>query len=269
MRSLQGKRVLITGAGRGLGRALAWHFARAGAEILATDREPDLLETLLREFLQAGLRIHAYPLDVTESSAILALHERIRAEVGPIDVLINNAGIVQGGPFLEVPLTKHRQTFEVNLLGLTAMTQAFLPDLIGRPESHLVNIASASAFVALPWGATYAASKWAVLGFTDSLREELLLLGHRHVGVSAVCPGYIDTGLFAGAKPPLLTSLLSADRVAAAVVRAVRRKQQLVVLPWTVGLLLAGLKLVPRQMFHVVCRWLRVNTSMVEWKGRQ
>jgi short-subunit dehydrogenase len=267
MRSLQNKRVLITGAGRGLGRQLAWHFARAGAEVLLTDRDEAAVDRVCQELRQAGHAAHAYPLDVTDRAAIGQLRAQLHAQDRLIDVLINNAGVVHGGPFLGVPLEQHQHTYEVNLLGLTGLTYAFLPDLLGRPEAHLVNIASASAFLALPGACTYAASKWAVLGFSESLREELRLQGHRHVSVTTVCPSYIDTGLFAGARPARLTRLLQPEEVAAAVVRAVQRKQDTVVLPWTAGWLLAALTRLPRRTFHRICGWLGVHTSMRDWKG--
>ncbi len=269
MRTLHGKRVLITGAGHGLGSALAWQLARAGAEVLVTDRDPEAMETVVRELHAAGLPAHAFRLDVTDTAEVLQVRQRVLGERGPIDVLINNAGVVSGGPFADVALERHREMVAVNVLGVLGLTHAFLPDLIARPEAHLVNIASASAFVPLPWATSYAASKWAVLGFTDSLREELRLQGHRHVGVTAVCPSYIDTGLFAGARPARFTRLLSADEVAAAVLRAIQRGTAMVVLPWSVRLLLAAMGLLPRRTFHGLCRWLGVSSSMTGWKGKE
>ena len=90
---------------------------------------------------------------------------------GPIDVLVNNAGLVFGGAFLDVPLERHLTTYRVNTLGLVAMTHAFLPDLMAGRDGHVVNVASASGFIGLPFGATYASSKWAVLGFSELLER--------------------------------------------------------------------------------------------------
>jgi short-subunit dehydrogenase len=267
MRDLRNKRVLITGAGRGLGRALALRFARAGAVVVVTDRYAALLEGVVADLKAGGGSASGLPLDVTDEAQVTAVRDQVRAEGGPIDVLINNAGVVFGGPFLDVPSAKHRTTVAVNLIGLLTVTHAFLPDLIGRPEAHLVNIASATAFSALPWAASYAATKWAVLGFTESLREELRLLGHRQVGMTAVCPSFIDTGLFAGAKAPRLTWVLTPEGVAEAVFQAVRRRRDTVILPWTVRLLAATVGLLPRRWFHRVCGWLGVSTSMKGWQG--
>ena len=191
----------------------------------------------------------------------------MNAEVGPIDVLVNNAGVVFGGPFLDVALNRHLATIAVNLSGVITITHAFLPNLIARPAGHIVNIASAAAVIALPMATSYAASKWAVLGFSDSLREELRELGHRHVGVTAVCPGYIATGLFEGAKPARMTRWLTPEEVAAAVVRAVERGQEFVMLPRSTRTMYRLCSGWPRSWFRAVCRALGVSRSMAGWKG--
>ena len=123
--------------------------------------------------------------------------------------------------------------------------------------------------LALPLAVSYAATKWAVLGFSESLREELRVLGHRHVGVTAVCPSYIATGLFDGAKPARLTGWLTPGAVAAAVVRAVERGREFVMLPWRVRAiywLCAGW---PRGWYRAVLRGLGVSRSMAGWHGHR
>ncbi len=261
-----GRRVLITGAGHGLGKALAAAFTAAGAAVVATDRDADRLERVVAE-LGGGSRIQGYPLDVTAPEQIVPLRERLNAEHGPIDILINNAGVVFGGRFDEVPLEHHQETLRVNLGGVLAVTHAFLPGLIARPAAQIVNMASAAALVALPWAASYAATKWAVLGFSESLREELRIAGHRHVAVTAVCPSFITTGLFDGARPPRLTTWLKPETVARAVVRAVERGQRLVLLPWTVRLLDTICRALPRHWYTAVGRGLGVSTTMLGWYG--
>jgi len=148
------------------------------------------------------------------------------------------------------------------------MTHAFLPDLIAQPDGHVVNIASASSFIGLPFGATYASSKWAVLGFSESLLLELEHLGHRHVHVTAVCPSYVATGLFEGARAPLTTRLMTADRVANLTVRAVLKNKPYVRSPWLVKITPLLKAASPFRLFYLVAGWLGVNTSMVEWRGR-
>jgi short-subunit dehydrogenase len=262
MRSLTGKRVFITGGGGGLGRALALRFARAGANVIVADRD-----TAAAEAVGGDVKGAAQRLDVTDPADVYSVRDRVLA-VGPIDVLVNNAGVAFGGAFAEVPLDRHQQTIAVNLGGVLNVTHAFLPSLVARPDAHVVNIVSASAFIPLPYGASYAASKWAALGFTESLREELRTLGHRHVGVTAVCPSYITTGMFAGAVPPRLTDWLTPDAVAGATVRAVLRRRTLVVLPRRAGLLLGAGGLLPWPLWRRVVAWCGVSTSLSGWRGR-
>ncbi len=262
-----GSRVLVTGAGQGLGFAIASAFARDGAHVVATDINSNRVQEAVAKLSETGRTACGYALDVTATEQVAEVRARLHAEHGPVDVLVNNAGVVFGGPFLEVPLDRHLITVGVNLAGVLSMTHAFLPDLITRPTGHVVNIASAAAVVALPMATSYAASKWAVLGFSDSLREELRELGHRHVGVTAVCPGYITTGLFDGARPARLTGWLTPETVADAVVRAVEKNREFVMLPWQVRVLYSLCGGWPRSWFRAVCRGLGVSRSMAGWQG--
>ncbi len=261
---IAGSRVLITGAGHGLGFAIASAFARGGAHVVVTDLDPARVKSAVAKL---GGTACGYPLDVTAPEQITEVRTRLLAEHGPLDILVNNAGIAFGGPFLDVRLAKHLSTINVNLTGLIAVTHGFLPNLLARPAAHLVNIASASAVVALPMGTTYAASKWAVLGFTESLQEELRVLGHRHVCVTAICPGYIATGLFDGADPGKLAGWLTPERVANAVVRAVEKRREFVMLPRVQRVLYGLCAGLPRGLYKALCRMTGVSRSMTNWRG--
>ncbi|MSR51708.1 MAG: SDR family NAD(P)-dependent oxidoreductase [Gemmataceae bacterium] len=265
---LAGKRVLITGAGHGLGRAIALEFARVGSAVIVTDRELPRVESVVAEIFGMGFHASGYAFDVTQAEQIIAVREQLHRDHGPIDVLVNNAGTVFGGEFGSIPLDRHLATIAINLSGLIAVTHAFLPDLIARPESRLVNIASAAAVLALPLASTYAASKWGVLGFSESLREELRQHGQRHLRVSTICPSYISTGLFEGVKPARLTSLLTPEYVAKAVCRAAERGSEFVMLPRSARLLYSVASLMPRSLCSFICRRLGVTTSMTQWRGR-
>jgi short-subunit dehydrogenase len=268
MRSLNEKRVIITGGGSGIGRCLALRFAREGAEVHLADRDLVAAETVARSIASAGGRAAAWQLDVADPAAILSFRARMLDAAGPPDVLVNNAGIVYGGAFLDVPLERHDATFRVNTLGVAAVTHAFLGDLLGRPEAHLVNIASAAAFTGLPFGTTYAASKWAVLGFSESIRLELREQGRRHVGVTTVCPGYVGTGMFEGARALRLTRILTPERIADLTVRAVLRNREMVMTPWVVALGPTLRGILPRRIFDAVAALFGAQSSMADWKGR-
>jgi all-trans-retinol dehydrogenase (NAD+) len=268
VKTLRGKRVLITGGASGIGHALARRFATEGSDLLLVDVNAGLLETEVGKLAAGGARVRGYRLDVSDVEGIAQLRETVLREGGAIDVLVNNAGLVFGGPFLDVPLDKHLLTYRVNSLGLVAMTHTFLPDLLGRPDAHVVNLASASGLIGLPYGSTYASSKWAVIGFSESLRLELEMLGHRHVAVTTVCPSYVSTGLFEGARAPRTTRLLTPDRLADLVVRSVLANRAFVLTPWLVKVTPILKGVLPSRMFYMVAGLLGVNTSMIEWKGR-
>ena len=268
MRSLVAKRVLITGGASGIGRSLAIRFAREGAEVHIADLNEGAADEVARAISATGGRARAWYLDVTDAVRIADVRRKILDGSGPVDVLVNNAGIVHGGAFLDVPLDRHLATFHVNTLAVVAVTHAFLADLVARPDAHLVNIASAAGFAGLPFGATYAASKWAVIGFSESVRLELREQGHRHVGVTTVCPGYVGTGMFDGARALWLTRILTPERVADLTARAVLANREMVMTPWVVALgpLLNGI--LPRRAFDWTARLFGAPTSMASWRGR-
>lgn len=268
MASVAHRRILVTGAGRGLGNEIARQLLRRQAEVIVTDRDAARLAAAVQELAIGGGSVHGYELDVTNGEAILKFRDQLHRDHGPLDGIVNNAGIVHGGAFLQVPVEDHLRTVEVNLSGMIRMTHAFLPDLVARSESFLVNLISASAVIPLPMGSTYAGSKWGGLGFTESLREELRLLGHRHVRVIAICPSYIATGMFDGAKPAAGTWLLSPESVAAGVVRAMEKERELVMLPWQSRIMVFAKGWLPRRAFYWFLRRIGVNTSMRGWQGR-
>ena len=267
MSKLDGKRVLITGGAQGIGLEMAIKFAGRGSDIVIADLNEAKLPEAKAKIEALGVAAWGFPVDVTKPASIASLKAQIAAEVGPIDVLVNNAGIVFGGPFIETPLDRHLKTYEVNTLGVVAMTHAFLPELIERPEAHLVNISSASGFIGLPYGSTYASSKWAVIGFSESIRAELKVLGHEHVHVTIVCPSFIGTGMFEGAEAPKATNILEPDFIAEKVVRAVERNRIHVLEPWMVKITPLLRELLPTALYDRISHLFGADTSMAQWTG--
>lgn len=268
MSSLEGKRVLITGGAQGIGLEMAKKFAEHGSEIVIADIDDEKLAEAKAAIEALGVAAWCFRVDVTNPTSIASLRAQIAAEAGPIDVLVNNAGVVFGGPFTETPLDDHFKTYAVNVLGVVAMTHAFLPDLIERPEAHLVHIASASGFIGLPFGSTYASSKWAVIGFGESIRAELKLLGHEHVHHTIVCPSYVGTGMFEGAEAPKATHILEPGDLATKIVHAVERNKVHVLEPFMVKLTPILRDLLPTGLYDKISHLFGADTSMAHWKGR-
>jgi all-trans-retinol dehydrogenase (NAD+) len=264
-----GKRVLVTGGASGIGRALAEKLAESGAEILLADIDEPRMAATADAIRADGRLVHTHCLDVTDARAILRVRDAIHAQGGPIDVLVNNAGVVFGGAFLSVPLEKHLATYATNTLGLVQMTHAFLPDLISRPSAHVINIASAAGLGGLPFAATYASSKWSVIGFSESLRQELARIGDGHVRVTTVCAAYVSTGLFEGARPLRTTSLLSPERLARQIVRSVERDRVFLRTPWVVKFIPLVNGVLPVRMVDAVSRVLGAASSMERWTGHR
>jgi all-trans-retinol dehydrogenase (NAD+) len=267
MKTLRNRLVLITGAGHGLGLETARQFALEGAFVLISDRDPERVSGAVQELAKDGLQAAGYVFDVTDAADVRLARERILRERGRIAVLINNAGIVSGGEFQDIPLEKHLTTIDVNANGPIIVTHTFLDDLLSHDEAALVNIASASALIPLPNAASYAASKWAVLGFTESLREELKLRGQRQLTVTSICPSYITTGMFHGVRAPLFVPLLTPQWLAERILRCVRKKKEQLLAPSLVSLIPLAKATWPRFLFRRLLSFLGVYQSMHDWKG--
>ncbi len=268
MKTFQGTNWVVTGAGSGIGRLLAFGLAERGATVAVVDINQKSAEKTKREILQAGGKAAAFSADVSRSAAVKKLRGQIAKKLGRVQGLINNAGIVRGGAFEEVSLRAHEETYAVNTLGLVAVTHAFFADLLQSKDAHLVNIASASGFVGLPFGSTYASSKWAVVGFSDSIRLELKERGLGHVHVTTVCPSYISTGMFEGVKAPMMIPWLTPEGITKSILRAVENNAPFVKEPWLIGWIDLLKGIFPLVIYDVVSRWMGVSTSMLHWKGR-
>jgi short-subunit dehydrogenase len=226
-RDVAGLVVVVTGGARGIGRATVDRLARAGCRVALGDLDADLAAAVAGEH---GDRVVAAPLDVTAPGSWTAFLDATAA-LGPVDVLVNNAGIMPLGPLLEEPDAVTRRIIEVNLLGVVNGTKAVAPGMVERGRGHVVNIASAVGRVAVANGATYSASKHAVVGLTEALRSEL---GPAGVEVSMVMPTVVRTELAAGVAQARGVPDVTPEDVATVVEDVVRRPRAEVWVPgWT------------------------------------
>ena len=206
---------------------------------------------------------------MTNYNDIIKVREQIIKEVGHINILVNNAGVVFGGKFLDISIEKHKITYDVNTQGIVNMLHVFLEDLIEQKESHIVNIASASGFTSLPSGTTYASSKAAVTSFSESLINELKQDNHNHVGMTIVCPAYVNTGMFDGVKEPLFIPMLTPEKLARKIIKAVRRNKRFVLEPAFIKFIPILKALSPNSLFDFLGRILGGYSSMKFWQGHK
>ena len=276
-RTVRGARVLITGAASGMGRMYAERaVAEHAASVTLWDRDAASLARTVDELgavSRGRSRVQSYVVDVGDLGAIAKTAQRVRREAGNPDVLINNAGIVRGNRyFWETDNGEDtRPTMQVNALAPMYITREFIPGMIANAyrASRIVNIASAAGTLANPRMAVYAASKAALIGWSESLRLELEQADHGNVKVTTVTPSYISTGMFAGAKGPTLTPVLEPEFVVDRVWKAMLAGTPLVELPWSVGLSRALRGLLPTRVFdRVVGDGFGVYRSMERFTGR-
>jgi len=192
--SLAGKVVVVTGASAGIGRATALAFGRAGARVALAARRHDALEEVRCELEAAGATALAVAADVTDAAACARLVEVVETQLGPIDVLVNNAGLSLGGPIGDLDDKALGQLIAVNVTGPIQLTRLVIPGMQRRAAGHVVNVSSMVGLLTPPGSAAYAATRAAILGFSDALRKELAGSG---VAVSLVLPGWTQTGMLA------------------------------------------------------------------------
>ena len=269
MRDLQQRVAVITGGASGIGRLMALEAADLGGRVSIWDIHAGNLEKVVAELNARGREpARGYICDVARRERVYAAAEETRGAGGPVDIVINNAGVVSGLGLLDIPDEKIEATFAVNTLSLFWVTKAFLPEMIARDQGHIVTIASASGLIGVAKLSDYAASKWAAIGFDESLRAELRTLAPG-VRTTVVCPFYIDTGMFHGVKSrfPLLLPILQEDVVARRVLDAVRRDRARLCMPRLVYLV-PSLRVLPVRAMDWLAGFLGVNVSMDQFKGR-
>ena len=250
MKDLRGANAIVTGGSRGIGPYIARALAREGVNITLAARDKDRLEAVRVELEGLGVRAVSIPTDVTVREDRARLVERASGELGPIDLLVNNAGIEPTNHFVRLDDAAIEDTIATNLTASALLMRQVLPGMLERGRGHVVNIASLAGKVPVPYDSIYSATKFALVGLTHAIRGELRGSG---VGVSVICPGFIsDAGMFADVqtetqvKAPAIASTSKPEKVAAAVVRAVRHDvAEVIVNPPTGRPLLAVAALAP------------------------
>ncbi len=236
VRDLSGKWSLVTGAASGIGRETALALARRGSNLVLCDLDAARLAAAEEEVRALGRRVIAAPVDVASRAAMQAFAARVHGEIGALDILMNNAGVGIGGGFLHTSLDDWDWIVGINLRGVVHGCHFFLPPMVERRRGHVINVASAAGYTASEALAAYCTTKFAVVGLSEALREELAPHG---IGVSAICPGIINTPITASSRlvgpvtPGMREEMIALyrrrnygpERVAVNILRAVQRNR--------------------------------------------
>ncbi|MCO5249540.1 MAG: SDR family oxidoreductase [Chitinophagales bacterium] len=269
MSKIKNANVLITGGAQGIGKLLGEKFLREGAgNLIIWDINDKNIEQTLNEFDNKGYQnVHAFNVDVSDVKDVERAATEVLLEIGNVDILINNAGIVVGKMFWEHSMEEIDRVMQINVGGVLYTTRVFINEMIKQKRGHIVNIASAASFIRNRKMSIYLASKWAVKGWSDSLRLEVETLGG-DLHVTTICPSYINTGMFKGVKAPLLTPLLEPEVITDAIIKAVKKNEVIVLKPDIVQLLPILSGLLPTKLYDLTAEILGVYDSMDEFSGR-
>jgi NAD(P)-dependent dehydrogenase (short-subunit alcohol dehydrogenase family) len=248
--SLAGLPVAITGAGRGIGKAIAEQFARAGARVAVGDLDAAAAETVARSLSGDALGL---ALDVADADSFAAFLAAAEERHGALAVLVNNAGIDWIGPFHEEPDEVTRREVDVNLIGTIIGTRLALQRMLSGQRGHIVNVASGVGRVPLPGSASYSATKHGIVGLTESLRLEYRGSGVRF---SLIQPAQVETGMLAGQGRPRLLPVVTPGDVAAAVLAAVENDRFEVWVPGSQAVTAKLGLLLPRRAREALMRGL-------------
>jgi NAD(P)-dependent dehydrogenase (short-subunit alcohol dehydrogenase family) len=237
MKSVRGKRALVTGAASGIGREIALALALEGAHVYLIDIDETALADVVRDAHVCGVEAVGARCDVSQPEEISAALKELLAAWGGVDILVNNAGVAYYGPTERMTASQWDWLLGINLLAPIQITRELLPTLLARPDAHILNVCSIAGVVAGARTTAYHVSKFGLVGFTEALRAEF---GRRGIGVTALCPGAVRTNLYRSAvsgkkrksvvpDPPAWLST-TPERVAAAAVRAIQKNQRFVLL---------------------------------------
>ncbi|NXK38155.1 RDHE2 dehydrogenase, partial [Piprites chloris] len=270
-KNVSGEIILITGAASGIGRCLSLKFARLGATLVLWDINQEGLKETVRLARENGAaRVHCYICDCSKRQDVYSVADQVKKEVGDVNILVNNAGIVTGKTFINCPDSLIEKTMQVNTMAHFWTYKAFLPAMIATNHGHLVSIASSAGLCGVTRLSDYCASKFAAVGFAESIDVEMRSLGKTGIKTTTVCPYIINTGMFDGVKTkwPRVLPLLDPEYVAEKIVTAVRQNQEIVLIPRILYLLFALKGILPVKATVLLLDYFGALHLMDTFKGR-
>lgn len=267
--SFKGKKILITGGASGIGKIMARKSLERGvSHLVIWDINEEGLAKTKEEFSIFGIQISTYKVDVSNLDEIKINAQKVRIEIGKIDILINNAGIVVGKYFHENTHQDIQKTMLINSNALMHIALEFLPEMIKDNSGAICNIASSAGLISNPKMAVYAASKWAVNGWSDSLRLEMEQL-KKDISITTIMPFYINTGMFDGVQSKLIP-ILEPEPTAEKIVKAIENKTKILAMPLPYWFIRLSQGMLPLPIFDwVMENVFGVYDTMKYFKGRK
>lgn len=227
MRKFENKTVLITGGASGIGAIMARLLLERKAKVIIWDIDAKNLEKVRSKYATLGT-MTAIHVDVSNLADIREAANRILLDFGGIDILINNAGIIVGSYFHEHSVTDISRTMDINAYAPMFITHAFIANMLAKNDGHICNIASSGGLLSNPKMSVYVASKWSLVGFSDSLRLEMEQL-NKNIKVTTVMPYYINTGMFDGVRSKI--PILEPEATALTIIKAIEKNKKMVTVP--------------------------------------
>ena len=227
MKNLEEKTVLITGGASGIGKIMVRLMLERKAKVIIWDINQEKIDETISEFSNKG-SVFGFNVDVSNNELIQETAKKVKQEIGVVDVLINNAGIIVGKYFSEHSLSDISKTMEINANAPMFITKAFLNDMLNQNSGHICNIASSGGIVSNPKMSVYAASKWSLIAWSDSLRLEMKQMDKK-INVTTIMPYYINTGMFDGVKSKI--AILEPEVAALTIVKAIEKNKKMLSIP--------------------------------------
>ncbi|KAM8800942.1 estradiol 17-beta-dehydrogenase 11 [Rhynchonycteris naso] len=261
-KSVAGEIVLITGAGHGIGRLTAYEFAKLKCKLVLWDINKHGIEETAAECRKLGASAHAFVVDCSNREDIYSSAKKVKAEIGDVSILINNAGVVYTSDLFATQDPQIEKTFEVNVLAHFWTTKAFLPAMMKNNHGHIVTVASAAGHTVVPFLMAYCSSKFAAVGFHNTLTVELAALGLTGIKTSCLCPNFINTGFIKNPSTKLGPTL-EPEEVVSELMKGILTDRKMIFVPSSIKLLTALERIFPERFMTILKRKLDIKFDAV------
>lgn len=261
-KSVTGEIVLVTGAGRGIGRLTAFEFAKRKSKLVLWDINKHSIEETAAECRKLGAQAHAFVVDCSVREDIYSSAKKVKAEIGDVSILVNNAGVVYTSDLFATQDPQIEKTFEINVLAHFWTTKAFLPAMMRNNHGHVVTVASAAGHTGVPFLLAYCSSKFAAVGFHKALTEELAALKRTGVKTTCLCPNFINTGFIKNPSTNLGPTL-EPQEVVSKLMNGILTDQKMIFVPSTIKLLAVIEKIFPERFLALLRQRINIKFDAV------